>query len=51
MKSVLKRHPQTTIIWAHTGMGRIVRPLANHAATVEAILQNPEFKNVYFDIS
>ena len=51
MKSVLKRHPHTTIIWAHTGMGRTVRPVTHHAATVEAILQNPEFKHVYFDIS
>src|SRR5258706_1130773 len=51
MKSVLKRHPQTTIIWAHTGMGRIVRPVTNHAAVIEAILKNSEFSHVYFDIS
>src|SRR6476619_5698645 len=25
MKTVLKRHPKATIIWAHTGMGRVVR--------------------------
>jgi len=51
MKSLLKRHPQTTIIWAHTGMGRIVRPVTNHAAVIEAILTDPEFNHVYFDIS
>jgi len=51
MKSLLKRHPQTTIIWAHTGMGRIVRPVTNHAAVIEAILTNSEFNHVYFDIS
>jgi predicted TIM-barrel fold metal-dependent hydrolase len=51
MKSLLKRHPKTTIIWAHTGMGRIVRPVANHAATIEAILKDPQFSHVYFDIS
>ena len=51
MKSVLKRHPQTTIIWAHTGMGRVVRPVTHHAATLEAILKDPEFSHVYFDIS
>jgi hypothetical protein len=51
MKSVLKRHPQTTIIWAHTGMGRIVRPVTHHAAVIEAILKDPEFSHVYFDIS
>src|ERR1700751_4178311 len=32
MKSVLARHPKATIIWAHTGMGRIVRPVQGHAA-------------------
>jgi hypothetical protein len=51
MKSLLKRHPQTTIIWAHTGMGRIVRPVTHHAATIEAIIKDPQFKHVYFDIS
>ncbi|HEV7511772.1 MAG TPA: amidohydrolase family protein [Candidatus Acidoferrum sp.] len=51
MKSVLKRHPQNTIIWAHTGMGRIVRPVTHHAAVIESILKDPEFSHVYFDIS
>jgi len=51
MKSVLLRHPKTTIIWAHTGMGRIVRPVTHHAARVEAILKDPHFSHVYFDIS
>jgi predicted TIM-barrel fold metal-dependent hydrolase len=27
MKDMLKRHPQTTIIWAHTGVGRVVHPI------------------------
>src|SRR5216683_1057131 len=30
MKALLKRHPDTTIIWAHTGLGRIVRPIKDH---------------------
>ena len=51
MKSVLARHPQTTIIWAHTGMGRVVRPVPGHAAVIEAILKDPQFNHVYFDIS
>jgi Amidohydrolase len=25
MKALFRRHPRTTIIWAHTGMGRVVR--------------------------
>ncbi len=51
MKALLKRHPKTTIIWAHTGMGRVVRPIKNHAATLAEILEDPAYSNVYFDIS
>ena len=51
MKAVLKRHPQTTIIWAHTGMGRVVRPIRNHAANIAEILRDPAFSHVSFDIS
>lgn len=51
MKALIKRHPKTTIIWAHTGMGRIVRPVEHHAAVLEAMLKDPSFSNLYFDIS
>lgn len=49
MKELIRRHPKTTIIWAHTGMGRVVRPIQNHAANLESLLK--EFNNLYFDIS
>lgn len=65
MKDVLKRHPQTTIIWAHIGLGRIVHPVGygaspdsetgqrppNHIDIVKEILEDPALKHVYFDIS
>jgi hypothetical protein len=51
MKNLLRRHPQATIIWAHTGMGRIVRPVKHHADAVEEIIKDHAFDNVYFDIS
>jgi len=51
VKALLKRHPNATIIWAHTGMGRIVRPVKEHGAALEGILKDPALKNVYFDIS
>jgi glutaminase len=51
MKSVLLHHPKTTIIWAHTGMGRVVRPVHGHAAVIEEILKDPQLSHVYFDIS
>jgi Amidohydrolase len=51
MKDLLRRHPHTTIIWAHTGMGRVVHPVNHHAAVLAAILGDPAYSNVYFDIS
>lgn len=51
MKAVLKRHPRTTIIWAHTGVGRVVRPIQRHAAMIEEILRDPAYSHVMFDIS
>ena len=51
MKALLRRHPGTTIIWAHTGLGRVIHPIQNHAAMLADILRDPEFKHVDFDIS
>jgi predicted TIM-barrel fold metal-dependent hydrolase len=51
MKALLRAHPKTTIIWAHTGVGRVVRPVGNHAQIIEGILSDPEFSHVMFDIS
>jgi predicted TIM-barrel fold metal-dependent hydrolase len=35
MKAMLKRHPKTTIIWAHVGLGRVVYPIRSSAETAE----------------
>lgn len=51
LKDLFKRHPKTTIIWAHVGVGRVVRPVQDQAAFVEGILTDPAFSHVYFDIS
>ena len=61
IKAVLKRHPKTTIIWAHIGLGRIVHPVQVSAAAaersptqlqiVEAMVTDPAFNHVSFDIS
>jgi len=61
MKDLLKRHPSTTIIWAHIGLGRIVHPAGRgplsterspkHLDIVTEILSDPALKHVYFDIS
>jgi Amidohydrolase len=61
MKSLLKRHPKTTIIWAHVGLGRIVHPVKVSAEAaerstsqleiVETMLKDPALSHVSFDIS
>jgi hypothetical protein len=63
MKALLKRHPKTTVIWAHVGLGRVVHPVQQTAAVgsaerpryhldlVEAMLEDPELSHLYFDIS
>ena len=32
-------------------MGRVVRPIKNHAAQLAEILADPQFSHIYFDIS
>jgi predicted TIM-barrel fold metal-dependent hydrolase len=51
MKSLLKRHQNLPIIWAHCGVGRVVRPVKQHIAMLESILSDPGMRNVFFDIS
>jgi predicted TIM-barrel fold metal-dependent hydrolase len=63
MKELLRRHPKSTIIWAHIGLGRVVHPAQNQAtsdsaerspayqAIVEQLVNDPTLKHVYFDIS
>jgi predicted TIM-barrel fold metal-dependent hydrolase len=51
MKALVRRHPTATIIWAHMGLGRIIRPIRQHVALFDAILADPAFANLYFDIS
>ena len=36
LRDLFKRHPRTTIIWAHVGLGRIVRPVADQIEIVGA---------------
>jgi predicted TIM-barrel fold metal-dependent hydrolase len=63
MKDLLRRHPNTTIIWAHIGLGRIVRPVEGQATEdtaerssayqeiVEQLVSDPTLNHVYYDIS
>jgi len=51
VEDLFKRHKGTTIIWAHTGLGRIVQPVQNHLGMLESILTDHDYDHVYFDIS
>jgi predicted TIM-barrel fold metal-dependent hydrolase len=51
IRVVFRRHSNTTIIWAHMGLGRLVAPSKEHLTQIEAILRDPDFHNVYVDIS
>lgn len=63
MKALLKRHPRTTVIWAHVGLGRVVHPVqttaavgaaerpAGHLGLIETLLADPALAHLYFDLS
>jgi hypothetical protein len=63
MRDLLLRHPDATIIWAHTGLGRVVRPTGarasagpaqrspRHVDMLERALTHEQVPNLYFDIS
>jgi len=51
LRDLFKRHPKTTIIWAHCGVGRVVRPVHDQLAIVEQMLSNPDLAHVYVDLS
>jgi predicted TIM-barrel fold metal-dependent hydrolase len=51
LRDLIKRHPQTTVIWAHAGLGRVVRPVKDQLKIMELGLANPDLKNFYVDLS
>jgi hypothetical protein len=51
VEELFRRHPRNVIIWAHTGLGRIIQPVERHTAMIEGLLANPAYKNIYLDIS
>jgi predicted TIM-barrel fold metal-dependent hydrolase len=48
---LFRRHPRTHIIWAHLGVGRVVRPVKDHLRIAERALADPSLKHVNVDIS
>ena len=48
---LLRRHPGTTVIWAHMGLGRIVHPVKDQLGILERVLADPRLSHVHIDIS
>jgi predicted TIM-barrel fold metal-dependent hydrolase len=48
---LLRRHPETTVIWAHCGLGRVVHPVKDQLAIVDRALSNSDLPNLHIDIS
>lgn len=51
LKALFRRHPKTTIVWAHLGLGRVIEPVTRHAAMLESILRDPAYAHVSLDLS
>ncbi|MBX3157736.1 MAG: amidohydrolase family protein [Deltaproteobacteria bacterium] len=51
LRALFERHPRTTIIWAHIGVGRVVRPIKDHMELVDRAMDAPELRHVMVDLS
>jgi hypothetical protein len=48
---LIRRHPEATVIWAHAGLGRVVRPVEAQVEMIDRALSDPAFKNLHIDLS
>ena len=51
LRSLFTRHPKTRIIWAHIGLGRVVRPVKDQIAIIDRALSDPALSHICIDIS
>jgi hypothetical protein len=51
LSALFRRHPRTKIIWAHCGVGRIVRPVADQMRMIARALDDPALSHVFIDLS
>jgi hypothetical protein len=51
LRNLFTRHPKTRIIWAHIGLGRVVRPVQDQIGIIERALSNPALNHVSVDLS
>jgi len=51
MLAKFRAHPNTTFIWAHLGLGRVIRPFKDMRGAFEKLLDDPTLRHVSFDLS
>jgi hypothetical protein len=51
LKAYFSRHQDQTIIWAHAGLGRTVKPSAEYFRVLNEFLSDAELKHVKIDLS
>ena len=51
LRDLFLRHPKTTFIWAHIGLGRVIHPVRDQIGIIEKALSNPALSHVNVDIS
>ena len=51
LRDLFLRHPNTTIIWAHMGLGRVVRPVKEQLSLIDRALSDPGMDHVNIDLS
>jgi hypothetical protein len=51
LRALFERHPRTTIIWAHCGLGRVVRPVKDQLQLLARALDDPKLAHVHIDLS
>lgn len=51
IQALFRRHPNTAIIWAHCGLGRVVQPIQDQLRMLETALGDPTLQHVHIDIS
>lgn len=51
LKKVFRAHKGTSIIWAHTGLGRFVGPTADHVNLLRELLSSDDFSHVNLELS
>lgn len=51
LRDLFLRHKNTSIIWAHCGLGRVVHPVKDQIAMIDRALSNDELKHLHIDLS